>query len=258
MGHPSEIFDVSGKVILVTGGSHGLGLQMVSLLVRAGAKVVSAARTHDEAASAEIAASAAPDCAPMFLPVDITQESDISRVFHEAEKVFGLVEVLVNNAGVSEKRRAGEITRKDWQALMAVNVDAQLFMAIEAARRMTGAGAAGSIINITSILAERPLKGTAAYSVSKAALTQLTRALAVEWAPFGIRVNAIAPGWFPTQMNADFLGGPGGSFIRGINPMRRLGEAGDLDGAVLLLASAASRYMTGTVLTVDGGQSLVS
>jgi 2-dehydro-3-deoxy-D-gluconate 5-dehydrogenase len=258
MGQVPGIFDVSGRVALVTGGSSGLGLQIVRALVRAGAKVISAARTHDMTIVDDVMALAAPENTPQFVYADVTSQSDIERAFDSAEAAHGLVTILFNNAGVTEKKRASEIDRESWREIMAVNVDGQFFVAQEAARRMMAAKSGGSIINTTSILAESLLRGTAAYATSKAAVAQMTRALALEWAAHGIRVNAIAPGWFPTRMNQEFLDSPGGDFIRGQNPMRRFGEAGDLDGVVLLLASDASRYMTGSVLTVDGGHSLIS
>jgi 2-dehydro-3-deoxy-D-gluconate 5-dehydrogenase len=253
-----SVFDVSRQVVLVTGGSSGIGLQMARTLVCAGARVVSVARTHDPDVCNELLSRAGEESEPEFVSADITVQSEIVSMFDAAERKFGAVTVLFNNAGISEKNRATQISRENWRSLMDVNVDAQFFVAQEAARRMIAAKTEGSIINITSILADNPLRGTAAYSVSKAAVTQMTRALAIEWASHGIRVNAIAPGWFPTRMSGEFLSGPGGAFIRGQNPMRRLGEAGDLDGVALLLASSASRYMTGAVLTVDGGQCLVS
>lgn len=258
MGRTPELFDVSGRVVLVTGGSSGLGLQMVRSLVRAGAKVVSAARMHDMLVNDEVSALAGPENPPQFVHADVTSQSDIERAFNSAETAFGLVTVVFNNAGVTEKKRASEIDRNSWREIMAVNVDGQFFVAQEAARRMIAAKTGGSIINTTSILAESLLRGTAAYATSKAAVAQMTRVLALEWAAHHIRVNALAPGWFPTRMNQEFLASPGGDFIRGQNPMRRFGEEGDLDGVVLLLASDASRYMTGSVLTVDGGHSLVS
>lgn len=253
-----SIFDVSGRVVLVTGGSSGLGLQLARAMVRAGAKVASVARTHDSGLSEALRREAAAGCQPVFISADIREQAEIVKMFDAAEQAFGTVTVLFNNAGVSEKQRAGKISRVSWRDIMSVNIDGQFFAAQEAARRMMEAKCEGSIINTTSILANSAMLGTAAYSISKAAVAQMTRALALEWAGRNIRVNAIAPGWFPTRMNADFLGGLGGDFIRTQNPMRRLGKEGDLDGVALLLASSASRYMTGTVLTVDGGQSLVS
>jgi 2-dehydro-3-deoxy-D-gluconate 5-dehydrogenase len=258
MGQTPALFDISGRVVLVTGGSSGLGLQMVRTLVRAGAKVVSVARTHDVLINNEVSALAGPQTQPLFVKADVTNQSDIERAFSAAEAAHGLVTILFNNAGVTEKKRASEIDRESWREIMAVNVDGQFFVAQEAARRIIAAKSGGSIINTTSILAESLLRGTAAYATSKAAVAQMTRALALEWAAHQIRVNAIAPGWFPTRMNEEFLNSPAGGFVRGQNPMHRFGEPGDLDGVVLLLASDASRYMTGSVLTVDGGHSLVS
>jgi 2-dehydro-3-deoxy-D-gluconate 5-dehydrogenase len=253
-----SIFDVSGRVVLVTGGSSGLGLQIARAMVCAGAKVASVARTHDSDVCKSLRAAADAASGPVFISADITSQSEIVKMFDAAERAFGVVTILFNNAGVSEKQRAGKIGRESWRDIMSVNVDGQFFVAQEAARRMIEAKCVGSIINTTSILATSAMRGTAAYSISKAAVTQMTRSLALEWAAHGIRVNAIAPGWFPTRMNSEFLSGLGGDFIRSQNPMKRLGEAGDLDGVAMLLASDASRYITGTVLTVDGGQSLVS
>ncbi len=254
----SSLFDVSDRVALVTGGSSGLGLQMVRVLVREGAKVTSVARSHDAEICHELTALAGEGTNPVFVSADVTSRDDIQRMFDGAEADFGPVTVLFNNAGVSEKKRASEIDYDSWREIMSVNVDGQFFVAQEAARRMIAAKLGGSIVNTTSILAESLLRGTAAYATSKAAVAQMTRVLALEWAAHGIRVNALAPGWFPTRMNREFLESPGGDFIRGQNPMRRFGKEGDLDGVVLLLASEASRYMTGSVLTVDGGHSLVS
>jgi 2-dehydro-3-deoxy-D-gluconate 5-dehydrogenase len=253
-----SVFDVTGRVVLVTGGSSGLGLQLARVMISAGAKVASVARAHDAALCEALGAEAGRGCKPVFISADIRNQDEIVRMFDAAEQALGTVTVLFNNAGVSEKKRAGKIDRESWREIMSVNVDGQFFTAQEAARRMMEAKCGGSIINITSILAQSAMRGTAAYSISKAAVTQMTRSLALELAAQQIRVNAIAPGWFPTRMNSEFLAGLGGNFIRSQNPMRRLGEAGDLDGVALLLASSASRYMTGTVLTVDGGQSLVS
>ena len=258
MNQPSAIFDISDRVVLVTGGSSGLGLQMVRTLVREGAKVVSVARSHDLAICDDVTARAGDANQPVFVSADIISQADIERAFNVAEMKFGLVTVLFNNAGVSEKKRASEIDRESWREIMSINVDGQFFVAQEAARRMIAAKSGGSIVNTTSILAESLLRGTAAYATSKAAVAQMTRVLALEWASHKIRVNALAPGWFPTRMNQEILSSSGGDFIRGQNPLRRFGQEGDLDGVVLLLASDASRYMTGSVLTVDGGHSLVS
>jgi len=186
----------------------------------------------------------------------VTHPDEIVRAFDEAEARFGPITALFNNAGVAHMARALDTTRDMLEHIFEVNVAGAFFVAQEAARRMIRHGEGGSIVNTTSILGERPQKGAAAYSMSKACVTQMTRALALEWAAHDIRVNAISPGWFPTRINEEQLQGPAGGYFKGQNPMRRLGEPQDLDGVVLMLASDASRYMTGSIITVDGGHQL--
>lgn len=239
---------VAGKVIAITGGSSGLGLRMIQVLAAHGAKVVSISRTP------------APDsdCPPNIMNIiaDVTVAADIERAFDEAEQRFGTVTVVFNNAGVAAIERALTTTREQLRHIFEVNVEGAFFIAQEAAKRMIAQKVGGSIINLSSILADAPLKGSAAYAMSKAAVAQMTRSLALEWAPHGIRVNTIAPGWFPTKLNESIMDGPARGFLKGKNPMRRLGEPEDIDGAILMLASDASSYITGTVITIDGGHSL--
>ncbi|KAB2752479.1 SDR family NAD(P)-dependent oxidoreductase [Brucella anthropi] len=245
-----QLFSVRGKVIAVTGGSSGLGLRMVHVLAGHGARVISISRTH---AGESICPSGGE---VLEIMADVTHPDEIVRAFDEAEERFGLITTLFNNAGVAHMARALDTTRDMLEHIFEVNVAGAFFVAQEAARRMIERGEGGSIVNTTSILGERPQKGAAAYSMSKACVTQMTRALALEWATHDIRVNAISPGWFPTRINEDQLQGPAGGYFKGRNPMRRLGEPEDLDGVVLMLASDASRYMTGSVITVDGGHQL--
>jgi 2-deoxy-D-gluconate 3-dehydrogenase len=239
---------VTGKTIAVTGGSSGLGLRMVQVLAANGANVVSISLT----AASEI------ECQSNIMNIiaDVTVPADIERAFDEAERRLGTVTVVFNNAGVATIERALTTTREQLRHIFEVNVEGAFFVAQEAAKRMIAKGVGGSIINLSSILADAPIKGSAAYAMSKAAISQMTKSLALEWAPHGIRVNAIAPGWFPTRLNETIMDGPAKGFLKGRNPMRRLGEPEDIDGAVLMLASDASSYITGTVITIDGGHSL--
>ncbi len=242
-----QIFSVAGKVIAVTGGSSGLGLHMVRVLARHGARVISISRSHEGATFCPSGGEV------LELMADVTNPDEIRTAFDDAEQRLGPINVLFNNAGVAHVARALDTTRDMLEHIFDVNVGGSFFTAQEMARRMIGRSQSGVIVNTTSILAERPQKGTAAYAMSKACVTQMTRALALEWASHDIRVNAIAPGWFPTRINESQLSGPAGQYFKGRNPMRRLGEMQDLDGIVLMLASDASRYMTGSVITVDGG-----
>jgi 3-oxoacyl-[acyl-carrier protein] reductase len=179
----------------------------------------------------------------------------MAKAFDAAEKAFGTVTILVNNAGIAQKPiRAIEVPPEEWRKVLGVDLDAVFYNAQEAARRMLAAKAQGSIINIASVLALGVAKGTAAYAVAKAAVIQTTKALALELAFKGVRVNAIAPGWFVTEINDDYLNSEAGTAIKRDIPMGRFGKEGDLDGALLLLASDAGAYITGATLVVDGGQ----
>ncbi|PWL17196.1 2-deoxy-D-gluconate 3-dehydrogenase [Falsochrobactrum shanghaiense] len=245
-----QLFSVAGKVIAVTGGSSGLGLHMVRVLASQGAHVVSISRSNESDSLCPSGGEV------MEIIADVTKAEEIVQAFDEAEQRMGPITALFNNAGVAHMARALETTPDMFAHIFSVNVAGAFFTAQEVARRMIKRGQAGTIVNTTSILADRPQKGTAAYAMSKACIAQMTKALALEWAGHNIRVNAIAPGWFPTRINEIQLGGPAGGYIKGSNPMRRLGEMQDLDGAILMLASDASRYMTGTVITIDGGHRL--
>ncbi len=250
-----DLFDVGGLSVFITGGSSGLGLQNVWLFASRGARVCSVATTHDPKV-ADALATLDPEYPVEFISADLRTEEGIKHAFDAAQAAHGTPQVVINNAGISSRQRFLEVGREDWDALMEINVKAMFFVAQEAAGRMIADKIGGSIINMTSILATKTMTGTSLYSSAKAGISQMTKSMAFELAAQGIRVNAIAPGWFETRMTAEFLQSGAKAYLKSVNPMRRLGEPGDIDGAMLLLASNAGRYVTGTILTVDGGQSL--
>ncbi|HET9902217.1 MAG TPA: SDR family NAD(P)-dependent oxidoreductase [Xanthobacteraceae bacterium] len=248
----AELFDLTGQVALVTGASSGLGLRFAEVLAANGAAVALVARRAERLAKLRARIEAAGGRA-LAIEADVTDAVATRRAFDTAEQAFGPVTVLVNNAGVAHANRAVDMSAAEWRRVLETNLDAAFAWAQEAARRMLSAGKRGSIINIASVLGVGVQKGTIAYAVSKAGVIQLTRALALELAFKGVRVNAIAPGWIVTEINRDYLESEKGrAMIRDI-PAGRFGEERDLDGALLLLASDAGRYMNGTTVFVDGG-----
>lgn len=250
----TDLFSLAGKVALVTGASSGLGRRFAQALAAHGARVVAAARRTDrlETLCEEIAASGG---VAASVPLDVSDRASIGAAFDAAQAVFGPVTILVNNAGLAIQKPVLDMSEADWRGVLDVNLDGAWHVAQEAARRMA-AGGGGSIINIASILGLRVAKSLSAYCVSKAAVIQLTKAMAIELAKDGVRVNAIAPGYVLTEMNHEFFTSPEAEpFIRMI-PQRRIADPAELDGVLLLLASDASSFMTGSVVTVDGGHSL--
>ncbi len=251
----ANLFDLTGAVALVTGASSGLGRHFAKVLAANGATVALAARRADKLASlaGEIAADGGTAIA---VACDVTDSDSVTAAFDTVEAQIGPVTLLINNAGIAHGGSALDLEAETWRAVMATNLDAVFDLSRQAALRMCAAKTGGSIVNIASIAGIGVDKGMAAYATSKAGVIQLTKALALEWARYGIRVNAIAPGWFSTDINADYLASPAGQAHKKSNPMRRFGEKGDLDGALLLLSSGAGAYITGTTVTVDGGHLL--
>jgi 3-oxoacyl-[acyl-carrier protein] reductase len=251
---PNELFDLTGEVALVTGASSGLGWRFAEVLGAYGASVVLAARRVDrleELKSRIVARGGKAET----VALDVAEPDQVAPAFDAAEAAFGTVSLLVNNAGISGNKWALEMSHEDWRSVLRVNLDGVWFIAQEAARRMVAAERPGAIVNIASLLAFRPPPTLSAYAVAKAGVVQLTAALAVELARHRIRVNAIAPGYILTEINREFFSSPKGEALIRTIPQRRIGDPGDLDGTLLLLASSrAAGFMTGSTVIVDGGQ----
>lgn len=249
----ADIFDLTGRAALVTGASSGLGARFAQVLAANGAAVALVARrTERIAALAEKIAQAGGRAVP--ITADVCDAAQMKSAFDQAEQALGAVTILVNNAGVVHTTRVLELTAEEWRRVLATDLDAVFSWAQEAARRMIAAEKAGTIVNISSVLGLNAGRGVAAYSAAKAGVIAVTKALALELAGRAVRVNALAPGWFVTDANRDYLGSPAGVAKIGDIPLRRFGVDGDLDGALLLLVSGAGSYMTGATLVVDGGQ----
>ncbi|MFO1236439.1 MAG: SDR family NAD(P)-dependent oxidoreductase [Alphaproteobacteria bacterium] len=248
-------FRLDGKVALVTGASSGLGLRFAKVLAKAGASVALAARRTDRLAGIEREIEAEGGKA-ISLKLDVTSARSVVDAFEATEGALGPVDILINNAGMNIEARAVDLPETEYDRMMDTNVKGAFLMAQQAAKRMIARKAPGRIVNIASIGAFTVLPGLAVYCMSKAAIAMMTRALAREWATRQINVTGICPGYIETELNADWFGSEGGQKQIAGFPRRRLGVEADLDGTLLLLCSDAGRIMTGTLVTVDDGQSL--
>lgn len=247
--------DLSRDVAVVTGASGGLGEHFARLLAANGAAVAVAARRLDKVQALADDLNARGYRA-LALPLDVADAHAIGPALDQVAEVFGPVSILVNNAGVGGEGLALDVSVEDFNATFAVNVSGTFFAAREAARRMIEAGIEGRIVNIGSIASHTVLPGLSAYCGSKAAVAMLTRSLAREWARKGLAVNALCPGYIETAINDAWWPTEGGQRqLKGF-PRRRLMEASDLDAAFLMLAGPAARTITGSVITIDDGQSL--
>ncbi len=246
------LFDVSNEVILVTGASQGLGRQFARVLAERGAAVVLAARQTDKLKALEQEIKDKGGRA-VAVQMDVTDLASMAAALDQAEAALGPITVLINNAGVATEKLAVDTSEADWDKVIGANLKGAYFLATEVARRMIARQQGGNIVNIASVLGQSVLKFVSPYAISKAGIIQATKAMALELASSRIRVNALAPGYIDTDINRDLWATPAGEKLIKSIPQRRVGHETDLDGAILLLSSNASRYMTGSVVTVDGG-----
>lgn len=251
-----ELFSLEGKKALVVGASKGLGESMAYALSSAGASVALASRSAGliEKISKNINGRGGKAIA---VKTDIGKEEDIEKMTTEVIERFGQINILVNNAGVYKPGMAVELSTDDWDTTINVNLRG-LFLCCRSVGKHMIKQKNGKIINIASVLGKRAAQTSSAYSVSKAGVIQLTKSLALELAPYNINVNAIAPGWFETEMVEDVLGDPKTrKYFLSKTPLGRFGEPGELGGTAIYLASKASDFMTGETVFVDGGISIL-
>jgi NAD(P)-dependent dehydrogenase (short-subunit alcohol dehydrogenase family) len=253
----ANMFDITGKVILVTGASSGLGRNFALKLAEAGATIVGAARRADALAelAAEIKAKGGNAHA---VSMDVTDMASIRAGVAEAARLTGGIDGLISNSGMNRRGPMLDIGEEDWDAVLDTNLKGVWAVGTEVARHMVDRGKGGSIVNIASLLSFRQSPGATPYAVSKAGVVQLTQQMAVEWAASGVRVNAIAPGYFETDLNRAFLQSEVGQKLIGRIPFRRVGQHDELVGPMILLLSDAGSYISGSTISVDGGHRVSS
>jgi gluconate 5-dehydrogenase len=253
-----KLFDLEGKTALITGGSRGLGLQMAGALGEMGARVALTARKPDELAAAAVQLKEA-GIQALTIPGDLSRTENIPGLVDRVGEAFGGIDILVNNAGATWGAPAEAYPAQGWHKVIDLNVNAMFFLTQEVGKRCMIPKRAGKIVNIASVAGIQgnpPGMATIAYNTSKGAVVNFTRALAAEWGQYGINVNAICPGFFPSRMSQGILEQIA-PLVIAATPLQRIGGDEDLKGAIVFLASEASRHITGQCLVVDGGASIV-
>jgi len=252
----TQLFDLTGKTALITGGSRGLGLQIAEALGDAGARLVISSRKAADLETAK-AHLEGRGVTVDYIVADNGKDEDILRLADEAIAKLGRVDILVNNAGASWGAPAEDHPIEAWDRVMNLNVRSLFILSQRIAKRSMIPNRYGRILNLASIAGLRGGAGVIAYNTSKGAVVNFTRGLAADWGPHGITVNALAPGWFPSKMTAGIFKEKGVDHFANAAPLRRIGDDQDLKGAALLFASDAGKHITGQILAVDGGASAI-
>ena len=247
-----DLLSVQGKVALVTGASSGLGAHFSKVLASAGAKVIVAARRVEKLASVvdEINTSGGIATA---VALDITNQESVIEAMDKGEAEFGPISILVNNAGVGDSKRFINVDEDSWDFVINTNLKGSWTVANQLSKRLIANKSSGSIINIASILGFRVSLGESTYAISKAGVIQMTKAMALELGHKGIRVNALCPGYFKTEINEDYFNTEKGQTYIKSTPAKRLGRLEELNAPLLMLASDAGSFINGAALPVDGG-----
>ena len=248
-------FRLDGKSVFITGASSGFGRHFADVLSQAGANVALAARRKDRLDQAVVMLEKTGGTA-IAIELDVTDDKAVDTAFSKAADSFGGIDIVINNAGVPSSQWFVDISPDEWRRVMDVNLDGVFRVGQAAARHMTARGQGGSIINIASVAGLTPVRLLSAYSATKSAVISLTRSMALELSRDNIRVNALAPGYFITDINRDYLASPSGAKLLSKIPFQRAGNLEELDGALLLLASDAGSFMTGSIVSIDGGAGL--
>ncbi|MCW8195160.1 glucose 1-dehydrogenase [Proteobacteria bacterium 005FR1] len=250
-----DSFSLQGKVALVTGASSGIGATVAEGLARCGAKVVAAARRKDRLDQL-VASITEQGGQAIAVNMDVTDRGSIAAAMDEAQAAFGTVNVVINNAGVASPKNFLKIDDDDRDFVMDTNFKGVWNVAQESARRMVAANSGGSIVNIASVLGLTAKPGQTSYCASKGAVVQLTRTMSLDLMKYNIRVNAIAPGWFKTEINEGYFNSPAGQEYVERMPAKRLGQLSELVGPIVMLCSDAASFVNGAVLPVDGSISI--